>query len=206
MQSPADNHGSGLDASRQAAPVIPLKKNDQAALPGKPEGDSLQRRLKRRSALERRQRIAEYLFSEDARKQYIAMKALESATAISGAQYVRIQEIRCATPHLAIAEVAQGILREKATPSTVLTETRQEVMALIQECEQQQRQRLLKASQEIPVVSFARGTVARWLVCTGLAGFALGCLLTYAVVPRGGAPARPRRKPTLILARDAWSP
>ena len=32
MQSPANNHGSGLDASRQAAPVIPLKKNDQAAL------------------------------------------------------------------------------------------------------------------------------------------------------------------------------
>ena len=124
MQSSADNHGSGLDASRQAAPVIPLNKNDQAALPGKPEGDSLQRRLERRSALERRRKIAEYLFSEDARKQYIAMKALESATAISGTQYARIQAIRYATPHLALAEVAQGILREKATPSTILTETR----------------------------------------------------------------------------------
>ena len=84
MQSSADNHGSGLDASRQAAPVIPSNTNDQAALPGKPEGDSLQRRLKRRSALERRRKIAEYLFSDDARKQYIAMKALESATAITG--------------------------------------------------------------------------------------------------------------------------
>ena len=132
MQSSADNHGSGLDASRQAAPVIPSNTNDQAALPGKPEGDSLQRRLKRRSAAWNGVARSLNTCFRMMRKQYIAMKALESATAITRAQ-VRIQAIRCATPHLAIVEVAQRILREKTTPSTILTATHQEVMALIQD-------------------------------------------------------------------------
>ena len=127
-------------------------------------------------------------------------RRLESATGDHQGAYDRIQDIRWATPHLAPAELAEKILREKRSPSPTSTDTQREILALIRQCEQQQRERLLKAMQEDPVIAFPRAMLpvagfcrARRVSCSA-AGWHI-CLFP------GWTATQDRRKPTLILAR-----
>jgi hypothetical protein len=169
MQSPADNCGSGLDGHRRAAPAVPFDK-DETAPP------------------QQRGKLDENLFSEDARRQYAALKELESSTAITKARYDRIHDIRWTTRHLALAELAERILKEKRPAGPISADVHQEILSLIRQCERQQRQRLLKSLQEDPVIAFCRRAMTRWLVSAALAGFVLGGGLTYLLVSKGGPP------------------
>jgi hypothetical protein len=127
----------------------------------------------------------ENLFSEDPRRQYAALKELEAAAAITKAQYDRIHEIRWATRHLALAELAEKILREKRFLGPMSMDARQEILELLRQCERQQRARILKALEENPAIALRRTVLARWLIAAALGGFLLGGGLAYRFAPSG---------------------
>ena len=159
MQSPADDRGGGFDEHRRAAPATPSVGDDAASRlrklngsgPPKPNGPS--------PSSQQRGKLDENLFSEDARRQYAALKELESSTAITKVQYDRIHDIRWATRHLALAELAERLLKEKRSPGPISTDAHQEILKLIRQCERQQRERLFKTMQEDPVIAFPRVTI-----------------------------------------------
>lgn len=129
------------------------------------------------------------LFSGDARRQYVALKELlGGSTAITKIQYDRIQELRWATRHLAIAELAGTILHEKPSPNAISAATHREVTALIQQCDEQQRQQRRKAMDEKPVIPLTRALLVRWLASAAVAGLLLGGVLMYLSTPQGGQP------------------
>jgi len=105
---------------------------------------------------------------------------------ITKVQYDRIHDIRWATRHLALAELAERLLKEKRSPGPISTDASLEILKLIRLCERQQRERLLKTMQEDPEIAFPRVTLVRWLVSAVLAGLVLGGGLAYLLVPKGG--------------------
>lgn len=133
----------------------------------------------------RRRTIAEYLFSLDAKKQFAALKVLATTTGITRRQYHRIEEVRRTTSHLVIAELAERLLRDKASPDGISTATRREVMSLLQESEEHQRRRLLQSSHKPPEITLARTLLVRWLACAIVIGFVLGGLLVCLFLSRG---------------------
>ena len=110
------------------------------------------------------------------------------STAITKHAVWRIHAIRWATRHLTLAELADKLLKERRFSGPLSTDAHKEILALIRQCERQQRERLFKEMQEDPVIAFPRAALARWLVSAVLAGFVLGGGLAYLFVPRGGAP------------------
>jgi hypothetical protein len=188
MQSPADDRGCGFDEHRRAAPAGPFGRNQTAEFSGTSRDDQSPKSKVATASPQQRGKLDENLFSEDARRQYTALKELESATAITKARYERVHDIRWTTRHLALAELAERLLKEKRPPGPISKDTHQEILALIRQCEQQQRQRLLKSLQEDPAIGFPRAAVARWLVSAALAGFVFGGGLAYFLVPKRGQP------------------
>jgi hypothetical protein len=159
-----------------------------AELSCKAEGDQLPKPKLPTSSPQPGGSLDDKLFSEDARRQYAALKELEASTTITKVQYDRIHDIRWATRHLALAELAERLLKERRFPGPIVTDAHQEILALIRQCERQQRERLFKAMQEDPVIAFPRATLARWAVAAVLAGFVLGGGLAYLLVRKGGPP------------------
>jgi hypothetical protein len=139
------------------------------------------------SAVSPRQRgkLDEALFCDDPRRQYAALKELESTPAISKSRYDRVREIRWATRHLALAELAEKILQEKKSSDPGSTDTHQEILKLIRQCERRQLDRLVKAMREDPLIAFPRETLVRWLECALLAGVVLGAGLAFLFAPQG---------------------
>ncbi len=189
MQVPADDRGSGFEELRRAAPVPPSTHGGATSRSGElNDGPSPNPGGPSRSAQER-EKLDEKLFSEDPRKQYAAFKELsESAKTITKAQYDRIHDIRWATPHLALAELGEKLLREKRSCGPASTDTQREILTLIRQCDQQYRERLLKAMQEDPAIGFRQAVLRRGLVAAALAGFLLGSGLAYLLLPKGRTP------------------
>ena len=179
MQFPADDCGSGLGDDRRTAPAAPSAAAGATLQSGSPRSNKSPRPASATVPQERRKRLDEDLFSEDARRQYVALKELTTATAITKAQYDRIHAIRWATRHLALAELAERLLRVKRSLGPTPADAHQEIVELIRKCVQQDRARLLKAMQEDPVIVLSRGSVVRWLISVALAGIVLGGGVTY---------------------------
>jgi hypothetical protein len=188
MQFPADDRGSGCDEHRRAAPAVPFDRNEAAEFSGKSKGDQSPRSKVPTASPQQRGKLDANLFSEDARRQYAALKELEASTTITKVQYDRIHDIRWATRHLALAELAESLLKKKRSPGLISTDAHQEILALIRQCERQQRERLFKAMQEDPVIAFPRAALARWAFSAVLVGFVLGGGLAYLLVRKGGPP------------------
>ena len=164
MQSPADDRGGGFDEHRQAAPAVPSDGDKAASRSDRLKVDQSPKPNGSSPSSERRGKLDEYLFSEDARMQYAALKELVDSTAITKTQYDRIHAIRWATRHLAAAELADRLLEERPFSGPLSTDAHKEILALIRQCERQQRERLFKEMQEDPVIAFPRAALARWLV------------------------------------------
>ena len=128
-------------------------------------------------------------------------RSYESSTAITKVRYDRIHDIRWATRHLVLAELAERLLKEKRSPGPISTDASLEILKLIRLCEQQQRERLLKTMQEDPEIAFPRVTLVRWLVSAVLAGLVLGGGLAYLLCLKVARPTQDRQKPTLMLGR-----
>ena len=188
MQSPADDRGGGFDEHRQAAPAVPSDGDKATSSSGKSKVDHSPKPNGSSPSSERRGKLDEYLFSEDARMQYAALKELVDSTAITKTQYDRIHAIRWATRHLALAELADRLLKERRFSGPLSTDAHKEILALIRLCERQQRERLFKEMQEDPIIAFPRASLARWLVSAVLAGFVLGGGLAYLFAHKGGSP------------------
>ena len=138
---------------------------------------------------QQRGNLDENLFSEDARRQYAALQGagirdgdyqgevLTASTTFAG-QHGTLRSLNW----------PRGSSKKKRSPGPISKDTRQEILSLIRQCEQQQRQRLLKTMQEDPAIGFPRAAVARWLVFAALAGFVFGGGLAYLLVPKSGRP------------------
>ena len=150
MQSPADDRGGGFDEHRQAAPAVPSDGDKATSRSGKSKVDHSPKPNGSSPSSERRGKLDEYLFSEDARMQYAALKELVDSTAITKTQYDRIHAIRWATRHLALAELADRLLKERRFSGPLSTDAHKEILALIRQCERQQRERLFKEMQRRP--------------------------------------------------------
>jgi len=188
MQSPADDGGGGFDEHRRAAPAVPSDEDNAASRSAKSKGNQSPGSNVADGSLQRGGKLDEDLFSADARRQYVALKELEGSTTLTKVQYDRIHHIRWATRHLAIADLAETLLRDKRPFGPISTNTRREIAALIQQCERHEREQLLKTLREDPAVELPRAAFARWLVSAALAGFVLGGGLAYLLAPKGAAP------------------
>lgn len=185
MSLAADDHqngASGRPRTGSAASPVAVDEDSgssptQQDRPANENGSSV--------SAKRRGKLDENLFSDDPRKQYVAIKELETSATISRARYDRIHNIRWSTRHLALAELAERVLEKRRPASPVPTATHQEIMSLVRQCERQQRQRLFQALQEDPEVALPRGALTRWLIGAAVAGFVLGGVMTYLLVPRG---------------------
>ncbi len=188
MPFTADDRQNSVNGHRRADPVVPPARDNVALGSGNSPQDRSPNANGVSTSAQRRAKLDENLFSTDPRRQYAALKELQTSMAIGKARYDRIHNIRWSTRYLVLAELAEKLLKEKRSVGPAPTNAHQEIMTLIRQCERAQRQRLLQALQEDPEIAMPRATFVRWLVSAALAGFLLGGVLAYLLVPDGRPP------------------
>lgn len=186
MKPHQNRHGGGHAAPQRPVPAIPLGDAEIADAMNDPAGESLRRENQRLAEAGRQRGLLEALFSDDPRRQFAALRRLQTLPAITATQYERIRELRRDSPHLLIAEQAEKLLHEKPrdAPEAISASTRREVASLIQAQEERQRRRQARGAGVAPALYLSVASLAGWAACILAAGCLLGGLLAYAVLPR----------------------
>ncbi len=152
---------------------------------GESSGEHVRRRSQSILDAARHAAMVEGLFSENPNQQFAALRALESASSLSAAQYERLCALRSESPHLPIVELAQRLLEEKPheVPSPFSADTRREVAALVEAVEERIRRRP-RPMRSIPLVQLTPWAFGVWVGAAALIG-CLGAAVTLWLFSRG---------------------
>jgi len=212
MDSPAQRGKIGNNAAAISGSCGPVDEDQVAGMLSDRDGEDFRRHNERIAEAARQRQVLAGLFSEDPRRQYAALRQLESAEAISERLYERVREIRSDTPHLLIAEAAATLLERKPREfrSHISEQTRREVAALLDAQEERERRRLRTTAKEAAVIRVPGRSLAAWLaIAVGLGGL-LGGIAVYALLPRDeveqaapGGVYLDKRSGTLLNVDDA---